>query len=60
MKIRYTEPAADELDAEISYFRENAPSVAADFADGVDGAIAQLLNNPNMAQETEFPGVRRW
>jgi plasmid stabilization system protein ParE len=60
MKVRYTEPAAEELEAIISYFREIAPSVVAHFADSIDEAVAQLLDNPYLVQETEKPGVRRW
>jgi plasmid stabilization system protein ParE len=59
MKFRYTEPAADELQRSVAYFREHAPASAADFADSVDDAVAQLLINPLMAQETEKPGIRR-
>ena len=60
MKLRYTEPAADDFENGISYFREHAPSLVADFADSIDGAIAQLLDNPYLVQETDMPGVRRW
>ena len=60
MKVRYTDPAADELEQSISYFRERAPSSVADFADSIDDAVAQLLDNPYLAQETEMPGIRRW
>ena len=60
MRIRYTDPATDELEQCISYFRDHAPSVAADFADSIDGAVAQILENPFLVQETELPGVRRW
>jgi plasmid stabilization system protein ParE len=60
MKVRYTEPAAEELEAIISYFMEAAPAVVADFADGIDNAVSQLLDNPYLVQETTQPGVRRW
>ncbi len=60
MKIRYTESAADELEQSISYFRDQAPSLVADFAGSIDDAVAQLLDNPYLAQESEMPGVRRW
>ena len=60
MKVRYTDPAADELEQSISYFREHAPSLVADFADSIDDAVAQLLDSSYMAQETDMPGVRRW
>ena len=60
MKVRYTEPAAEELETIISYFRDIAPSVVADFADSIDDAVSQLLDNPYLVQETEKSGVRRW
>jgi plasmid stabilization system protein ParE len=60
MKARYAEPAADELEQSVAYFREHAPAFAADFADSVDDAVARLLTNPLIAQETEIPGIRRW
>jgi len=59
MKVRYTEPAAEELETIITYFRDIAPSVVGDFADSIDDAVAQLLDNPHLVQETERPGVRR-
>jgi plasmid stabilization system protein ParE len=60
MKVRYTEPAAGELETIITYFRDIAPSLVADFADSIDDAVAQLLDNPHLVQETEKSGVRRW
>ena len=60
MKLRYSDPAADELAQSISYFRDHAPSLVADFADSIDDAAAQLLDNPYLVQETDMPGVRRW
>jgi plasmid stabilization system protein ParE len=60
MRVRYTEPAAEELETIISYFRDVAPSVVADFADSIDDAVSQLLDYPYLVQETDKPGVRRW
>jgi len=59
MRVRYTEPAARELDAGISYFLEHAPSVVVDFADSIDRALTRLLDHPYSAEETEKRGVRR-
>src|SRR5437868_1183421 len=59
MRVRYTDPATFELEAGIWYFREHAPSVVADFADSIDRAVAELLDHPYSAQETEQLGVRR-
>jgi plasmid stabilization system protein ParE len=60
MKLRYTDPATEELQQSISYFREHAPSSVADFADSIDHAAAQILENPYLAQATEIPKIRRW
>jgi len=59
MKVRYTQPAARELEAAISYFLEHAPSVVVDFAHSIDRALARLLDHPYSAEETEKRGVRR-
>ena len=59
MRVRYTDPAARELEASILYLREHAPSVVVDFADSIDSAVAELLDHPYSAQETEQRGVRR-
>jgi toxin ParE1/3/4 len=59
MRVRYTDPAALELEQRISYFIEQAPAFAAAFADSIDAAIARLLDHPYSAQETEMPGIRR-
>ena len=60
MRVRYTEPAAEELEAIISYFMEAAPSVVSDFTDSIDDAVSQLLDNPIWHKMTIKPGVRRW
>jgi toxin ParE1/3/4 len=59
MRIRYTAPAASELEASILYFIELAPPLAGEFADSIDKALLQLLEHPYSAQETEKPGIRR-
>jgi plasmid stabilization system protein ParE len=60
MKVRYTDPAIEDFQQATAYFLEHAPFVAADFADSVDRAIAQLRENPYLVQETERAGIRRW
>jgi len=60
MKLRYTDPATDELEQSISYFREHAPAFVVDFAESIDDAATQLLHNPYLAQETEISGIQRW
>ena len=60
MKLRYTDPATEELEQSISYFRGHTPSLMGDFADTIDHAAAQILDNPYLAQATETPKIRRW
>jgi toxin ParE1/3/4 len=59
MKLRYTESAARELDESVEYLREQAASVARDFADNIEQAIKELLEHPLSAEETEKRDVRR-
>jgi plasmid stabilization system protein ParE len=59
MKIRHTETARREFDDAVDYLIKHAPAVAADFADSIENAEAELLRNPYSAQETELRGVRR-
>ena len=59
MKVRYTEPAAGEVNAGVLYLLDHAPVVAKDFADSIERAVAILAAHPYSAQETEMPGVRR-
>jgi toxin ParE1/3/4 len=60
MKVRYAEPAADDLDDALTYYRDHAPSFVVEFSDSIDDAIARIAENPYAAQETEQPGIRRW
>jgi plasmid stabilization system protein ParE len=60
MKLRYTDPATDELEQSVAYYREHAPSLVADFAESIDHAAAQILKNPYLAQVTEIGSIRRW
>jgi toxin ParE1/3/4 len=59
MKVRYTATARNELNAAVDYLLEHAPAVVAAFADSIENAVAELVENPHSAQETELPGVRR-
>jgi toxin ParE1/3/4 len=59
MNVRFTKTAADELEQAIEYLIQHAPSVAGDFADTIDAAVAELLENPHSAQLTELAGIRR-
>jgi plasmid stabilization system protein ParE len=59
MKVRYTATASREFDQAVEYLLQHAPHVAPAFADSVASAIAELVENPLSAQETEQPGVRR-
>ena len=60
MKVRYTDPASDDLQANVAYFREHAFSSLAGFAKSIDEAVAHLIDNPYLGQETERSGIRRW
>jgi toxin ParE1/3/4 len=59
MRVRYTDPAAFDLDQCVSYFIQFVPASAKAFADSIDDAIARLVDNPYSAQETEMPGIRQ-
>jgi plasmid stabilization system protein ParE len=58
MRVRYTGTAARDLDESVEYLREHAPSLVGDFADSIETAVMELLDNPYSAQETEKGGVR--
>jgi plasmid stabilization system protein ParE len=59
MKVRYTATASREFDRAVEYLLQHAPHVAPAFADSIERAIADLIDNPLSAQETELTGVRR-
>jgi plasmid stabilization system protein ParE len=59
MKVRYTAKASREFDQAVEYLLQHAPNVAPAFADSIERAIVELLDNPLSAQETELAGVRR-
>ena len=59
MRVRYTATAQHEFNQTVDYLLEHAPLVAAAFADSLEQAIAELLDNPYSAQATDHPGVRR-
>ena len=56
MKVRYTDPATDELEQSISYFREHAPSFVVDFVDSIDDAVVWKIvqqDLPPLKQQVE-------
>ena len=59
MRLRYTQSATRGFDESVEYLREQASSVVAGFADGIEKAVGELLEHPYSAQETEKQGVRR-
>ncbi len=59
MKIRYTATARRELNDAVDYLLQSAPAVAAAFVDSIESTVAELIQNPLSAQETEQKGVRR-
>jgi plasmid stabilization system protein ParE len=58
-KVRYTATASREFDQAVDYLLQSAPQVAPAFADSIERAVAELLDNPLSAQETDRQGVRR-
>lgn len=60
MRVRYTDPATDDLEEIIEYFRVNVPSLVGELANAIDEAVSKLLDNPLVVQETEKSGVRRY
>ena len=59
MRVRYTDTAACELDNEIEYLSEHAPSIVVEFADAIARGVKDITEFPFSAQETEKKGVRR-
>ena len=59
MKIRYTATARRELNEAVDYLLKHAPTFAGAFVDSIESALAELLDNPYSAQETEQTGIRR-
>ncbi|CAN0506737.1 unnamed protein product, partial [Phaeothamnion confervicola] len=59
VKRRFTRTASAELDQAVEYLIQHAPLAAGDFADSIDAAVAELIENPYSAQETELKGIRR-
>jgi len=45
MKVRYTDTASRELDEAIAFLNEFAPSVAGQFAEAIEKAIAELTES---------------
>jgi toxin ParE1/3/4 len=60
LKFRYAARGAVELDDAVIYFRDHVPSLVLEFANVIDDAVAQIADNPYLAQQTEKPGIRRW
>jgi plasmid stabilization system protein ParE len=59
MIFRYTDAAASELEAILSYVSRRNPSAAARIAARVQRTIDALVQFPEMAQLTDDPGIRR-
>ena len=60
MRVRYTDTALRELDDIFAYIAKNNRAAAASVAGRVEGLIGQLAEFPDMAQETDVAGVRRF
>ena len=58
MRVRYTATARREFNETVDYLLEHAPLVAAAFADSLEQAIAELLDNPTMLLRAGWPKGR--
>ena len=60
MQVRVTETAARDIDNIIGYLLDHASgTAAANFVNTIDKVFKNISENPDAAQLTDFPGVRR-
>jgi toxin ParE1/3/4 len=60
MRVRYTETALHELDSIFAYIAKNSITRASSVVGRIEQLIGQLKEFPQMAQETDFPSVRKF
>lgn len=60
MRVRYTETALREVDEIFAYIANHSAAAAAAVVARVDELVGQLSEFPNMAQETDIAGVRKF
>ena len=58
MKIRYTGPAAPQLDAILAYIKARSPDGAANAPGRIDKALSIAGEQPRIDQLTSRPGFR--
>ena len=59
MKLRYTTPAARDLDRVLSYLAEHSPQGARRVQARIQATINLLLEHPHAGQRTSRVGMRR-
>ena len=59
MKIRYTGPAARQLDAILAYIKARSPDGAANVLSRIDEALSIATEQPRIGQLTSRRGFRR-
>ena len=59
MRIRYTGPAARQLDAILAHIKARSPDGAANVLSRIDEALSIAAEQPRIGQATSRPGFRR-
>ncbi len=59
MIIRYTKPAAKQLDAILDYIADHSPQGAGKLLDRIDETLALVAAQPGIGRATNRPGFRR-
>jgi toxin ParE1/3/4 len=59
MRLRYTRPALDDLDAILDYIAARSPQGAGCVHARIESAINLLLPHPRIGAKTEDPTIRR-
>ena len=59
MRLRFTLPAASELDAILSHIEAHSPAGARRVQRRLQRVLAVLLQHPQAGQKTRRPGMRR-
>lgn len=59
MRLRYTQPALDDLDSILAYITDHSPAGAQRVQRRIQAAIDLLSRQPHMGVRTEDPTIRR-
>jgi plasmid stabilization system protein ParE len=57
--VRYTKPAAKQLDAILDYIAGHSPQGASNVLDRIDEMLALIAAQPGVGRATNRPGFRR-